>query len=193
MGVGVGLGGVLGASRGASGVWLADGVDAVPALTDGVVRLRSWRVEDAPALAGAWSDDEVRRFTRVPDPADEATAARWIAGVARRWADREALDLVVSSVEDDTVLGEVGLGPFDAGRNAAALGYWVAVDARGRGVATAAARLLAGWALDPEGLGLAALVATTDPANPASAAVLRGSGFVPLADRDGRHHWVRRA
>ncbi|MCU0272143.1 MAG: GNAT family N-acetyltransferase [Acidimicrobiales bacterium] len=172
---------------------MADGVDGVPALTDGAVRLRSWRVDDAPALAAAWADDEVRRFTRVPNPADEATAARWIAGAAQRWADRVALDLVVSSVDDDVVLGEVGLGPFAAGRNAAALGYWVAVDARGRGVATAAARLLADWALDPGGLALSALVATTDPANPASAAVLRGAGFVPLADRDGRYHWVRRA
>lgn len=174
-------------------MWLADGVDGVPTLTDGVVRLRSWCVDDAPALAAAWVDDGVRRFARVPHPADEATAARWITGAERRWADRAALDLVVSPMGDDAVLGEVGLGPFDTSRNAAAVGYWVAAGARGRGVASAAVRLLATWALDPAGLGLAALVATTDPANPASAAVLRRAGFVPLGDRDGRHHWVRRA
>lgn len=175
------------------GVWLADGVDGVPVLTDGVVRLRAWRADDAPALAAAWADDEVRRFTRVPEPADEATAARWIAGVGERWAGRRSLDLVVSPVGGDEVLGEVGLGPFDPARNAAALGYWVAADARGRGVATAAARLLVDWTIDPAGLALAALVATTDPANPASEAVLRAVGFVPLGERDGRRHWVRRA
>jgi ribosomal-protein-alanine N-acetyltransferase len=174
-------------------VWLADGVDGVPALTDGVVRLRPWRAKDAPVLAAAWADDAVRRFTRVPDPADAATAARWIAGVGERWAGRRSLDLVVSPVGGDEVLGEVGLGPFDPARNAAALGYWVAADARGRGVATAAARLLVDWAIDPAGLALAALVATTDPANPASEAVLCAVGFVPFGERDGRHHWVRRA
>jgi RimJ/RimL family protein N-acetyltransferase len=164
-----------------------------PQLTDGAVRLRPWRTEDVPALVQAWADDEVRRFTRVPDPADETTAVRWVAGVGERWTGRRSLDLVVSPAGSDRVLGEVGLGPFDPDRNAAALGYWVAADARGRGVATAAVRLLAAWALDPGGLGLAALVATTDPGNPASAAVLRAAGFVPLGDRDGHHHWVRRA
>lgn len=165
----------------------------VPGLTDGLVRLRPWRADDAPALAAAWADPEVRRFTAVPEATDGAAAARWIAGDAVRRERRLAVDFVVSPADSDEVLGEVGLGPFDTSRDAAVLGYWVAAPARGRGVATAAARLLAGWALDPAGLGLAALLATTDPANPASEAVLRSVGFALLAERDGRRHWVRRA
>jgi [ribosomal protein S5]-alanine N-acetyltransferase len=171
---------------------VADGLP-VPELTDGAVRLRAWRTSDAPALVAAWADPDVRRFSSVPAARDEVAAVRWISAEADRRARRLALDLVVSPASGDDVLGEVGLGPFDPARNAAMVGYWVAAPARGRGVATAAVRLVTDWALDGCGLALAALVAATDPDNPASEAVLRSAAFTPLADRDGLRHWVRRA
>ena len=51
------------------------------------------------------------------------------------------------------------------------IGYWVAADARGRGVAAAALRLLAGWALGEGGLGR---VVYTDPDNLTSQRVAEG-------------------
>ena len=46
--------------------------------------LRPWEVGDAATLAAAWSDPEVRRWLPVPDHADRAAAADWIAGDADR-------------------------------------------------------------------------------------------------------------
>lgn len=143
-----------------------------PPLADGVVRLRPWLVADAAALAAAWADPEVQRWTAVPPRRSEADAARWIAGDAERRRCGLALDLVVSPADplDGTVLGEVGLGPIDWGAGRANLGWWVAAPARGRGVASRAAALLAAWTVATLGL---AVDVDVDPANPASAKVAR--------------------
>lgn len=162
-------------------------------LHDGTVRLRTWTAADAAALAAAWADEAVRLHTAVPERRDVAAAEAWIAGEADRRAEGLALDLVISPAgEGAEVLGEVGLGPFDWGRRAAQIGYWVAPAARGRGIATRAVRLLAGWALDPGGLALAAVVATVRGGNAASERVLANAGFSLLAERDGLRHLARR-
>lgn len=141
-----------------------------PPLADGVVRLRPWRADDAPALAAAWADPEVQRWTAVPDRRSVDDAARWIAGEAERRRRGLALDLVVSPADPDdgAVLGEVGLGPIDWAAGRANLGWWVAAPARGRGVASRAAALLAAWTVATLGL---AVDVDVDPANPASARV----------------------
>ncbi|MGH2914490.1 MAG: GNAT family N-acetyltransferase [Solirubrobacteraceae bacterium] len=54
--------------------------------------------------------------------------------------------------------------------------YWLLPVGRGRGLATTALRLLAGWAFST--LGLGRLAAFTEPDNRASAAVLHRCGFV---------------
>jgi RimJ/RimL family protein N-acetyltransferase len=58
----------------------------------------------------------------------------------------------------------------------AEVGYWVAADARGRGIATAATRAAARWAFDtvPE---LARLQLRADVENPASNRVAEKAGF----------------
>jgi RimJ/RimL family protein N-acetyltransferase len=110
----------------------------------------------------------VQRWTAVPPRRTEADAARWIAGEAERRRRGLAVDLVVSPADGDDVWGEVGLGPIDWPSGTANLGWWVAAPARGRGVATRAAVLLATWATTA----LALQVATeVDPANPASARI----------------------
>lgn len=133
-----------------------------PPLADpaaGVV-LRPWGAppgevaHDAAALAAAWADVEVARWTAVPEARDRAAAARWIVGEPERRARGLALDLVVAAPDDGgrQVLGEVGLAHLDlAGR--AEIGFWVVPSARGRGLATAAVTLLARWALTPPGPG----------------------------------------
>lgn len=79
---------------------------------------------------------------------------------------------------DDLVIGEVGLSNIDQDRRAALIGYWVAPAARGRGVATDAVEAVSRWALGPGRL--AALVASVDPANERSVAVLVAAGFEHL-------------
>ena len=79
-------------------------------------------------------------------------------------------------------------GPID---DVAELGYQLFPSARGRGVATTAARLAIAHALRPAvggGLGLRRLVAETAADNAGSNAVLRANGFTEF----GREHSVDR-
>ena len=161
-----------------------------PPLTDGVVALRAWRADDAAQLAAAWADPAVARWTGVPAARDEAAARRWIDGADSRLAAGIALDLAVTTAQATAaVVGEVGL-VVERARRRAAVGYWVASSARGRGVATRAVRLLCDWAADE--LDLDVLVASVEVANPASASVLEAAGFEPAAERGGRQAWARR-
>ena len=175
----------------------------VPALGDGVVRLRLWGAADAPALAAAWADPEVRRHAAVPEPAGVDRARRWIAGQQQRRAAGLALDLVISPVAGPAeVAGEVGLGPIDWSRATAEVGFWVGERHRGQGLAARAVILLADWvlgtrdtampAVGPGHLRLDTLIARIAPANAASAAVVEAAGFGrrgPLDD--GRDLWAR--
>jgi len=146
-----------------------------PPLDDGVVRLRPWTAQDSAALATAWGDDEIRRWTAVPADPSEAQARRWIGGEALRRQQGLALDLVVSRSDpvDDTVLGEVGLVTMAGGPARAEIGWWIAPEHRRQGLATRAVTLFAAWcrdALDIE------LFAEVDPDNAPSIWVAESAG-----------------
>jgi RimJ/RimL family protein N-acetyltransferase len=141
--------------------------------------------DDRDALVAAWTDPEIRRWTAVPDDADQACASRWIAGGDQRRDDGLALDLVATATDDGRILGEVGLWAFDRRRRAARIGWWTAAPERGRGVAATMVRMLTDWAHDGP-LGLHAVVAEVDRANLASVAVVRAVGF-DLLGRDPEH------
>ena len=158
--------------------------------------LRPWELRDAATLVAAWSDPEVRRWLPVPDHADRAAAADWIAGEADRRRAGLALDLVAvepvtgpgigsdAAVEAAAdVLGEVGLSAFDPEAGAAMIGWWTVDRHRRRGVATEMVRLLTTWALGPP-LGLDVLVAEVEPANPGSVAVALAAGYGEVGRRD---------
>ena len=172
--------------------------------------LRSWELGDAPALAAAWSDAEVRHWLPVPDVVDQVAAAAWIAGQADRRQTGLALDLVaveqgmgpalepigelaIGPKVGGEVLGEVGLSAFDPERGAARIGWWTVAAQRRRGIATEMVRILTAWALGPP-LGLDILVAEIEPNNVGSLAVARAAGYEEL-DRsaDGRLVMVARS
>jgi RimJ/RimL family protein N-acetyltransferase len=75
---------------------------------------------------------------------------------------------------DGTVLGGMGIG-LNSHQYRATVGYWVAHDARGRGVCTRALRLLARHAFDE--LHLQRIDLITDPNNVASQRVAEKVGF----------------
>jgi RimJ/RimL family protein N-acetyltransferase len=117
-------------------------------------------------------------------------AARWIAGEAGRRAADRALDLVVADAGDeDEVLGEVGLHNFDPVRRRAEIGWWITADRRGEGLATAAVRLVAAWALGPP-CDLVRVWARIDPANLASSLVAERVGFTRLGLAGGTEVWA---
>jgi RimJ/RimL family protein N-acetyltransferase len=139
---------------------------------------------DAEALAAAWADPEVARWTAVPQDRSAAAAARWIAGEPERRARHLALDFVIGGSE---VLGEVGLANFDA-KARAEIGFWLALAARGTGVATAAVTRVTRWALTD--LGLTRVWARTAPDNARAAQVLVRAGFTKRGEAGGSIVWT---
>ena len=161
----------------------------VPRLAGPKTRLRPWHPEDAPALAAAWSDAEIRSRLTVPERADEAVALRWIEQRARVWSAGRSVDLAVTDPSSGAVIGEVGLSSFDAAHRAALIGWWIGRGWRGEGRASEAVRLVVDWVLGEGGLN--AVMAEIDADNHASAAVARRAGMRqvavtdPCQERDG--------
>lgn len=153
--------------------------------------LRHWRPADAEALAAAWADPDIARWS-PPTPGLDPVA--WIAGVEERWTRRLALDLVIVAPADeraDPVAGEVGLSGFTGvdgtGPARAELGVWVAAVHRRRGLARRAVAAITAWALTD--LGLDQLWARTDPANGPAEALFAVLGWDRLGEAGGRAIW----
>jgi RimJ/RimL family protein N-acetyltransferase len=120
-----------------------------PPLADGVVTLRPWGEEgDVEAIVAACNDPQIATFLDrvIPSPytADDArayldlTRDGWNAGTIANFA----------IVEDGRPVGSIGVRWFDGfDLGSAEVGYWVAAEARGRGICTRALRLVAPWAL----------------------------------------------
>jgi RimJ/RimL family protein N-acetyltransferase len=165
-----------------------------PPLVDAAagIRLRPWEATDADAdaLAAAWQDPAVAAANPVPADRSPVAAARWLGSEPRRRAAGVALDLVACPLAGPpVVLGEVGLRNVDGGRGRAEVGWWVAADHRGRGVARAAVRLLVDWALDRAGL--VQVWARVAPGNTASAQVAAAAGLARLGAAGGADVWAR--
>jgi RimJ/RimL family protein N-acetyltransferase len=143
-------------------------------LRDGSLLLRPWRLEDVPRVAHICSDPEISRWTRVPSPYTEEHAQGWIEQTVRDWdsGEGEAAFAVTKSGE---VVGAIGLRLHEDYAVHGSIGYWVAAEARGRGVATDALRLVSRWGL--RDLGLPRVQLVTDPENEASQRVAEKAGF----------------
>ncbi len=156
-----------------------------PALSDGGLVLRAWEEQDVLVVLAAGLDEVVSRYRySLPRTADAARS--WITATQTQRLAGERLELAIT--ERGTPVGSVALAEI-AHRNAM-VRYWLLPEARGRGLATRAVRLLAGWTFST--LGLERLAAYTELENRASAAVLERNGFVEegrlrrhSASRDG--------
>ena len=157
-------------------------------LTDGVVRLRAWGTEDAPAVWAAFQDALIVRFLPIPQPYTEAAARVYVATRALDWASEDERSFAITDATTGDVLGSI-VQHLQA-EYRAELGYWLAPNARGRGAATRALRLFVDWSLERPGL--IRLELCIHPENDASARVAERAGFTREAvrrawdiDRDG--------
>ncbi|GAA2877186.1 hypothetical protein GCM10010517_38540 [Streptosporangium fragile] len=152
--------------------------DVIPA---GPVVLRPHAPADAEAIVRACSDPEIVRFIPpVPVPYTHDDALRYLEQVEQEWKDGSA-PFAIADAESGEWLGNISLRVARLAGNAE-IGYLVAPWARGRGVATAATRALAGWAL---ARGVERIELLTAPENLASQRVALAAGF--------RREGVRRA
>jgi RimJ/RimL family protein N-acetyltransferase len=144
---------------------------------------------DVPSIVRACADPEIARWLpHLPQPYRVEDARAFVAqSIEGRALGREHSFAIVG--EDDGLLGVVGLRLTD---DPPTVGYWIAPEARGRGVATAATAALGAWAFATFGPGRLALHA--EPANRASCRVAEKCGFVRVAGSivgaDDRDLWV---
>jgi RimJ/RimL family protein N-acetyltransferase len=145
-----------------------------PPLTDGEMLLRPWTLDDVPAVTAACRDPEIPRWTVVPFDYQDHHAIEFISGrEADRAAGRELSFAVVD--RDDHLLGAIGIMNFDWPDLKAEIGYWVAPEARNRGVGTRAVRLLSRWAI--EELALERIELFANPENEASLRLALSAGY----------------
>jgi RimJ/RimL family protein N-acetyltransferase len=104
-------------------------------------------VEHVAAVEAMLGDPDNVRFTRVPEPVPPGFAQAWleIYEEERRTGTREAFAIVGG---DGEFLGLALAPKIDRETRTAELGYVVAPEARGRGVATEALRRLTVWAFE---------------------------------------------
>jgi RimJ/RimL family protein N-acetyltransferase len=152
-----------------------------PPLTDGVITLRAKERGDVDALVAACQDPEIARWTRVPQPYGREDALGWIAASQLEVAAGTAIHWLAVDAED-RLLASISVMEIDRRAGTGEIGYWVARDARGRGVARRAVALAYEWAVGE--LGLATVEITVHEDNAASLAVARAAGFAPTGERD---------
>lgn len=110
--------------------------------------LRPWSPADTSAIVAAYRDPEIQRWHVRTMTAGEA--ALWIESRARRWAEETGCSWAVTRGE--MVLGQLGLRRLRLADGVAEVSYWLAPEARGRGVAGQALLRLTRWAFDEASL-----------------------------------------
>lgn len=154
------------------------------ALPDGLV-LRGWTPSDAPALVLAQHDPLVRRYAGFLVP-DRAAALRTIDAYTASWPDGDGPAWALSD-GGGTLLGALRFRLTDAHLGRGSVGYWLAADARGRGVGTAA--LLAGTGVVFADLGWNRVDLSHAVENERSCALARRCGYRPEGTlRDGMRY-----
>ncbi len=146
-----------------------------PPLSDGIVVLRPYRAGDAPAVTIACQDPEIQRWIPIiPVPYTEADARRFILMTLQAWHDGTGYEFAIVDAATDRFIGSIGLhlGPNP---RLHAIGYLVAPEARRRGVASRALRLVTKWGF--EHIYIERLALWTLPGNVASQAVAENAGF----------------
>ncbi len=146
--------------------------------SDGPLLARLPTLDDLPAIVDACQDPDISRWTNVPSPYGDAEARGLVESSLTRWGSREGLEMLITVPHEHplghlSILGTV-LAGVDWERAEAVVGYWIAGDARRRGVASAAVSALSRFLLD---LGVRRLEASVMVGNPGSGPTLRKVGY----------------
>jgi RimJ/RimL family protein N-acetyltransferase len=146
-----------------------------PPLTDGEVTVRPWGEEgDAEAIVVACNDRAIAEFLdMIPQPYTRSDADAYLEACRIGWRESTFANFAV--VVDGRAVGSIGVRWKDPDHGVAEVGYWVANEARGKGVCTRALRLVSGWVLGRPGMARLQLRAAEQ--NVASQRVAEKAGF----------------
>ncbi len=142
--------------------------------------LRPWSLDDVDWAVAACQDDEISRWTRVPSPYGRDEAVEFIEHATATRADGSELHWVVEEPgHPEPRVGAIGL--IGIGDHEAEGGYWVAAEARDRGVARAALAILVDHAFGD--LGLSRVWLEILQGNTGSERAAVAAGFTPVETR----------
>jgi RimJ/RimL family protein N-acetyltransferase len=112
--------------------------------------LRPWGKDgDVDAIVAACNDHQIATFLdQIPSPYTEDDAHAYLELTRDGWAAGTIANFAI--VEGGRPVGSIGIRWLEGfeGEGTAEIGYWVAAEARGRGICTRALRLAAAWALE---------------------------------------------
>jgi RimJ/RimL family protein N-acetyltransferase len=136
-------------------------------------------------MTEALADSEIYRWTPLPRTSSVEQARAWIAKRLLQSETTQHEHFAIESGPADGLVGGFNVFFHDARR--AEIGYFVLPAWRGKGLASAAARLGCEWA---HGAGVERIEALIDVEHPVSARVVEGVGF----RREGllRHYRLQR-
>jgi RimJ/RimL family protein N-acetyltransferase len=142
-------------------------------LRDGDLVLRLWTEDDVDDVFAACQDPEISRWIPfVPRPYTREDAEGYVRACLE--SSDERMPFAITDASTAELLGSIDLR-LNEHRYRGHVGYWVAAQARGRGVCTAALRLVTRMALDD--LHVERMELITDPDNVASQRVAEKVGF----------------
>jgi len=144
-------------------------------LADDVIRLEPMGEEHLDGLGALGRDPLVARNTRVPEPWPEGFERTWLDLYQQGRRDGTRDGYAVVDAETGAFLGIAGVVDIHPDANQGEIGYALAPEARGRGIATRALELVTRYALDELGLERLELQIATD--NDASMRVAEKCGY----------------
>ena len=150
-----------------------------PTLETGRLILRPISSDDADSLHRISNEPNVRRYLWDDEPVSEATIRDLIAQSDGMFRERELGLFGVRFRDGEDLLGFCGFVRLE-GMEEVELGYELAPDVWGRGIATEAARACVRHAF--ERAGLKRVIASADPPNTASLRVIEKLGMKPLGN-----------
>lgn len=149
-------------------------MDAV--LSDGAIRLEPLAASHLEGLAALGHDVDVQRYTYVPSPWVDGFERTWLKRYEQGHEDGTRAGFAIVDEADGAFLGLIAFVRIDREGREAEAGYIVAPQARGRGIAVRALRMLTDWALQE--LELERVELRISAGNFASERVAERCGFV---------------
>jgi ribosomal-protein-alanine N-acetyltransferase len=151
------------------------GIRTIPTLITDRTVLRSFTLDDAPAVCALAGDAAMSATTlNLPHPYPEEAAVVWIATHAGAAASGDGFTWAITHGAHRTLLGAISLNVTP--RHARAeLGYWLGVPFWNMGYMTEAARRIVTFGFAD--LGLHRVESSCFPRNPASARVMEKAGL----------------